>query len=144
MSGRQVIPPPKLARLQKKTQISKLKERDEAINRIKELGKEDRKRWKEEVGYHRRSRIESCMSRYKRILGDRLSAQLENKAQNNPENSTKPHFADTLWDSAKEWNSTLLKNSPSCTTFSFIWSADVFLDILFCNVDNFSKCNTNF
>jgi len=77
MGGRQVIPPPKSARLQKKTQIRGLQERDRTIRRIKELGQEGRKQWKEEVGYHRRSRIEACMSRYKRILGDRLSARLE-------------------------------------------------------------------
>jgi hypothetical protein len=77
MGGRQVIPPPKSARIQKKTQIPGLRERDEAIRRIKELGTEGRKQWKQEVGYHRRSRVESCMSRYKRILGDKLSARLE-------------------------------------------------------------------
>ena len=77
MGGRQVIPPPKSAKVQKKTQIPGLRERDEAIRRIKELGTEGRKQWKQEVGYHRRSRVESCMSRYKRILGDKLSARLE-------------------------------------------------------------------
>lgn len=75
--GKQIIPPPKSAKVQKKTQIPGLRERDAAIGRIKELGVEGRKQWKEEVGYHRRSRIEACISRYKRILGDRLSARLE-------------------------------------------------------------------
>lgn len=77
MGGRQVIPPPKSGRVQKKTWIPGLGERDQAIHRIKALGDEGRKQWKEEVGYHRRSRVESCMSRYKRLLGDRLSARLE-------------------------------------------------------------------
>jgi hypothetical protein len=77
MGGRQVIPPPKSAKTQKKTQIPGLRERDEAIRRIKELGTEGRTQWKQEVGNHRRSRVESCMSRYKRILGDKLSARLE-------------------------------------------------------------------
>lgn len=77
MGGRQVIPPPKSAKIQRTTQIPGLRERDEAIRRIQELGTEGRKQWKQEVGYHRRSRVESCMSRYKRILGDRLSARLE-------------------------------------------------------------------
>lgn len=77
MGGRQIIPPPKSARMQKKTKIPGLQERDIAICRIKELGQDGRKLWKQEVGYHRRSRIETCMSRYKRILGDRLSARLE-------------------------------------------------------------------
>jgi Transposase DDE domain len=75
--GRQIIPPPKSAKTQRKTEIPALRERDAAICRIKELGVEGRKRWKEEIGYHRRSRIETCMSRYKKILGDHLSARLE-------------------------------------------------------------------
>ena len=58
MGGKQVIPPPKSVRLQKKTQIPGLQERDGAIRRIKALGQEGRARWKREVGYHRRSRIE--------------------------------------------------------------------------------------
>ena len=75
--GKQIIPPPKSAKEQRKTKIPGLRERDAAIQRIKELGEEGRKRWKKEVGYHRRSRVEAFMSRYKRILGDRLSAKLE-------------------------------------------------------------------
>ena len=75
--GKQIIPPPKSARVQRKTEIPALRERDAAIRRIKELGVDGRKLWKEEIGYHRRSRIETCMSRYKKILGDRLSARLE-------------------------------------------------------------------
>lgn len=77
MGGRQIIPPPKSARTQRKTNIPGLKERDKAICRIEELGEEGRKLWKEEVGYHRRSRIEAFISRYKRILGDRLNSRLE-------------------------------------------------------------------
>jgi|SRR5579862_1750351 len=77
MGGRQVIPPPKSARVQRKTSIPGLRERDNAICRIKELGEEGRKLWKQEIKYHRRSRVETCISRYKRILGDRLSSRLE-------------------------------------------------------------------
>lgn len=77
MGGRQVIPPPKSARVQRKIKIPALGERDEAIRRIKELGDEGRMRWKKETGYHRRSCIETCMSRYKRMLGDRISSRLE-------------------------------------------------------------------
>lgn len=77
MGGRQVIPPPKSARVQRKTNIPGLRERDNAICRIKALGEEGRKLWKQEIGYHRRSRVETCMSRYKRILGERLSSRLE-------------------------------------------------------------------
>ena len=77
MGGRQVIPPPKSARTQRKTNIPSLTERDKAICRMRELGEDGRKLWKEEIGYHRRSRIEAFMSRYKRILGDRLNSRQE-------------------------------------------------------------------
>ena len=75
--GRQVIPPDKNAKLQKKKLLPALKERDRAIRRIHELGEEGRSRWKQEVGYHRRSRVETAMFRYKTVLGDRLAARRE-------------------------------------------------------------------
>ena len=50
---------------------------DDAIRRMQECGEEGRSRWKEEVGYHRRSRVETLMFRYKTVLGDRLSARRE-------------------------------------------------------------------
>ncbi len=75
--GRQIIPPDKNARLQKREPLPALKERDEAIRRIHELGEEGRAFWKEEVGYHRRSRVETHMFRHKTILGDRLTARRE-------------------------------------------------------------------
>lgn len=43
--------------------------RDEAIRGIRRLG---RRRWKQTVGYHRRSLIETSMSRLKRAFGPRL------------------------------------------------------------------------
>jgi hypothetical protein len=75
--GRQVIPPDKNAKLQRKNPLPCLKTRDEAIQRIHELGDEGRAKWKEEVGYHRRSIVETLMFRYKTILGDRLVARKE-------------------------------------------------------------------
>jgi len=75
--GRQVIPPDKNAKLQRKNRIPALKERDEAIRRIQELGDEGRDRWKQEIGYHRRSRVETLMFRYKTVLGDRLASRRE-------------------------------------------------------------------
>jgi len=75
--GRQIIPPDKNAKVQKKTPLPSLQERDLAIHRIQELGDEGRARWKQEVGYHRRSRVESFMFRLKTILGERLSARKE-------------------------------------------------------------------
>lgn len=73
--GRQVIPPKKTARVQKKNQILSLQERDDAINKIKALGDEGRSHWKKEVRYHRRSLVETFMFRFKTILGDRLTAR---------------------------------------------------------------------
>ncbi len=74
--GRQIIPPKKTARAQKqKDFLDCLEERDQAIGRMRELGEEGRAQWKKEKGYHRRSRVETLMFRYKTILGDRLSAR---------------------------------------------------------------------
>lgn len=71
--GRDIIPPKRRAR---KRRALCLNERNKAIDRINELGGESgRKGWKEEVGYHRRSRVESHMFRQKIILGDRLAAR---------------------------------------------------------------------
>jgi hypothetical protein len=75
--GRQVIPPDKNAKLQRKKPFPCLKARDEAIRRIQELGDEGRAHWKQEVRYHRRSRVETLMFRYKTILGDRLASRKE-------------------------------------------------------------------
>ncbi len=43
--------------------------RDQAIRRIRRVG---RRRWKEEVGYHRRSLVETSMYRLKQAFGNRL------------------------------------------------------------------------
>lgn len=75
--GVQIIPPDKNAKVQKGSLLPALRERDEAIRRIQELGDEGRASWKQEIGYHRRSRVETLMFRYKTILGDRLTARRE-------------------------------------------------------------------
>ena len=52
--------------------------RNAAVERIRELdaqGHDGRKKWKEEVGYHKRSRIESTMMQFKTIFGDKTSAR---------------------------------------------------------------------
>lgn len=77
LGGKQIIPPDKNARLQKRAPLPSLQERDNAIRRIQELGDEGRAHWKQEVGYHRRSRVETLMFRHKTILGDRLTARRE-------------------------------------------------------------------
>lgn len=75
IGGRQVIPPKRTAKQQKKNPLPALKERDDAIQRIKDLGEEGRAKWKQEIGYHNRSRVESHMFRHKTILGDRLTSR---------------------------------------------------------------------
>jgi Transposase DDE domain len=51
--------------------------RDEAIRGIRRLG---RRRWKEEIGYHRRSLVETGISRLKRAFGTRLkNKQFQNQ-----------------------------------------------------------------
>ena len=76
LGGRQIIPPKKNARLQGKNPLEALRARDQAILRIRELGPEGAAQWKIEVGYHRRSLVETCMFRYKTIVGDHFSARL--------------------------------------------------------------------
>jgi len=46
--------------------------RDENLREIRQKG---RKRWKQESGYHRRSLAETAMSRYKRMVGEKLQAR---------------------------------------------------------------------
>ena len=55
VGGRQIIPPKRTAKQQRKNPLPALKERDNAIQRIKDLGEEGRAKWKEEIGYHQRS-----------------------------------------------------------------------------------------
>jgi len=75
---KQVIPPQKTAVVSKKPPDKALLERDEAIRRIKQIGRAE---WKKEVGYHKRSMAEVAMYRYKTILGDKLmSRKFENEA----------------------------------------------------------------
>jgi len=47
------------------------------IERIKELGNNEqaRKKWKQEVGYHKRSLVETAIFRFKTIFGDKLSSR---------------------------------------------------------------------
>src|SRR5690606_38819904 len=73
--GKPIFPPDKNAKLQKGEPFPALRERDQAIRRIEELEDEGRSQWKREIGYHRRSRVEAFMFRYKTILGDRLASR---------------------------------------------------------------------
>ena len=75
LGGNPIIPPDKTAKVQKRCPLPCLKTRDQAIQRIEEIGKEGRAQWKKEVNYHRRSLVETFVYRYKTILGDRLASR---------------------------------------------------------------------
>ena len=67
------IPPQKNARIwQHGNRQQEPLMRDENLRRIRQVG---RKRWKQEVGYHRRSLAETQMFRLKTIFGERVSAR---------------------------------------------------------------------
>jgi IS5 family transposase len=67
------IPPRRGARIwQHGNSRKKPLARDENLRRIRKVG---RKRWKQEVGYHRRSLAETAFYRIKTIFGDSLSAR---------------------------------------------------------------------
>lgn len=65
---KQKIPPQRNAVISKEADYD-LQSRDKAIKRIKSIGRE---KWKQEVGYHRRSLVEVAMFRYKTIIGDEI------------------------------------------------------------------------
>lgn len=56
----------------KKASANAVKKRDDAVIRVREVG---RKKWKVESEYHRRSLAETAMFRIKRLLGNRLSTK---------------------------------------------------------------------
>ena len=76
-----IFPPQTGARLsletphhRKAASQSAIRQRDQAIEGVRKHG---RKEWKERIGYHKRSLAETTMYRLKKILGERLSAKLE-------------------------------------------------------------------
>ncbi|MCB1113003.1 MAG: IS5 family transposase, partial [Chlamydiia bacterium] len=70
------IPPRRNARKNTKGDIP-IEPRNQAIARIKELGggEEGRNAWKKEIGYHKRSLVETAMYRIKTIFGDKLTSR---------------------------------------------------------------------
>lgn len=68
----QVIPPQSNAVINRKG-LNYLIERNESIKKIKRVG---RKKWKQQSGYHQRSKVETAMFRYKAVIGDHLSARV--------------------------------------------------------------------
>ncbi len=74
--GKQVIPPPKNARLVGKDPAPCLIERNAAVKKIREGKEEGRKLWKEDTGYHKRSLVETFMFRFKMIMGGDLRSRI--------------------------------------------------------------------
>ncbi len=70
---RQVIPPQHNAVSDKEQRKHRI-ERDQAIKTIEAIG---RKEWKEQQGYHQRSKAETVMFRYKTIIGGALAARIK-------------------------------------------------------------------
>jgi len=66
-----IIPPRKGARI---PGHPSLEQRDAAIHRIRDQ-KRGKRRWKEEVGYHRRSLVETAMHRVKALTGSSIRAR---------------------------------------------------------------------
>jgi hypothetical protein len=60
-------------------QIKKNKRRYRYIEarnqRVQQMKKNGRKKWKQQSGYHRRSLAETAMARFKRIIGPQLQAR---------------------------------------------------------------------
>jgi len=78
------IPLRKDAKLQEETKKPWISIYNKAINRIRELGKAQietgRKKWKEEIGYDKRSLVETAMWRFKGIFGGHFkSRKFENQ-----------------------------------------------------------------
>lgn len=71
--GRQIIPPPKNARLATKNPFPCQLARNEAVKKMREAGRDE---WKNEVGYHKRSLVETAMFRLKMIMGGDLKARI--------------------------------------------------------------------
>jgi len=73
---RAVFPPPRVGRRRPRIRQhgncrAPPLDRDAHIRRIRRVG---RARWKQDCGYHRRSLAETCISRAKRLFGDRLTS----------------------------------------------------------------------
>lgn len=76
-----LFPPRRDARLSSQTPYHKKAASDEAIaqrdNTIKHINEVGRQRWKEAVGYHKRSLVETTMYRLKALMGERLRAKTQ-------------------------------------------------------------------
>jgi transposase len=88
--GAQAVIPPAVTskaqhELKKKTRYKDyLKQRDTTIKRIRKEAdfRTGLKQWKKESGYHKRSLIETCMFRFKKLFGFYLQQKTENGREN--------------------------------------------------------------
>ena len=68
-----IIPPINHAQIKKsKRRYRHIEARNQRVQQMKKSG---RKKWKQQSGYHRRSLAETAMARFKRIIGPRLQAR---------------------------------------------------------------------
>lgn len=78
----QIIPPPCNAVVKIGTERvpvpDYLIQRNKAVERIKKIGS---KEWKKEIGYHKRSLVETTMYRYKVIFGDKANTRIQENQQ---------------------------------------------------------------
>jgi transposase len=74
---KQIIPPQTNAQQDKKQQLE-LVERDQAIERMKQI---ERKEWKKEIEYHKRSLSETNMFRFKTTFGSNLASRTKENQQ---------------------------------------------------------------
>lgn len=74
---KQIIPPQTNAVKDKKSR-EHLQQRDDAIDRMKQI---ERKEWKKEIGYHKRSLSETNMFRFKTTFGSNLSSRTTKNQQ---------------------------------------------------------------
>jgi hypothetical protein len=72
-----IVPPQRNALISNGTK-EEIKSRDDDIKRIREIG---RAQWKQEMNYHKRSRVEVAMFRYKTIIGDKLKSRKHENQQ---------------------------------------------------------------
>jgi IS5 family transposase len=73
--ARAVIPPRRGARKSPKPEMEARNAHIERIQQLNQQGEDGRKKWKQEVGYHRRSLVETAFFRLKTIFGNTLSAR---------------------------------------------------------------------
>jgi hypothetical protein len=72
-----IIPPRRNALISDGTK-EEINSRDDDLRRIKEVG---RAQWKQQINYHKRSRVEVAMFRYKTIIGDKLKSRKDENQQ---------------------------------------------------------------